>query len=83
MSASGADRHTRLLERYFSILPDLTATYSTWRQLVVGHAVLGAKVHDAWLAATMKAHAVSQILTFNAGDFARYDGILSIDPRSV
>ena len=70
MSASGAERHTRFLEKYFSILPDSLATYSTWRQLVVAHSVLGVKVHDAWLAAAMKAHGVAQILTFNTGDFA-------------
>jgi predicted nucleic acid-binding protein len=83
MSPSGAERHTRLLEKYFTILPDSLASYSTWRALVIAHSVLGVKVHDAWLVATMKVHGVAQILTFNTGDFARYDGIVSVDPRSV
>lgn len=70
-------------EKYFSILPDSPLTYSNWRRLVVAHSVLGVKVHDAWLAATMKAHGVAEILTFNGADFARYDGIDSVEPRSV
>jgi predicted nucleic acid-binding protein len=83
MSASGAERHTRFLERHFSILTDSALTFSSWRQLVAAHSVLGVKVHDAWLAAAMKVHGVAQILTFNAGDFARYEGIVSVDPRSI
>jgi predicted nucleic acid-binding protein len=83
MSPAGAERHTLVLEKYFNILPDSLATYSKWRELVVAHSVLGVKVHDAWLVAAMRAHGVAQILTFNAGDFTRYDGITSVDPRSV
>jgi predicted nucleic acid-binding protein len=64
-------------------IPDSLATYSAWRELVVARGVLGVKVHDAWLVATMKAHGVARILTFNASDFARYDGIASVDPGSV
>ena len=61
----------RSLELYVTVLPDSALTYSTWRQLVAAHKVLGVKVYDAWLVAAMKAHGVSRILTFNATDFAR------------
>ncbi len=50
MSASGAERHT-LLEKYFRVLTDSGLTYSTWRQIVATHGVLGVKVHDARLVA--------------------------------
>jgi predicted nucleic acid-binding protein len=50
---------------------------------VAAHGVLGAKVHDAWLAAAMKAHGIAQVLTFNVADFARFERIESVDPRSV
>ncbi len=83
IGVSGAERHTRLLERYFEILPDSLATYNHWRQLVVEHQVLGAKVHDAWLVAAMKTNAIERVLTFNAADFARYGGIRVIDPASL
>jgi predicted nucleic acid-binding protein len=64
-------------------LPDSSLTYSTWRQLVAAHRVLGVKVHDTWLVAAMKAHGVNQILTFNTRDFARYDGIEAVDPQAL
>lgn len=76
------ERHSRFVERYFTVLPDSALTYITWRQLVAAHNVLGVKVHEAWLIAVMKSHGVSRILTFNAGDFARYDGIECVDPKA-
>jgi predicted nucleic acid-binding protein len=82
ISVSGTERHARFVERYFTVLPDSALTYTTWRQLVAAHNVLGVKVHDAWLVAAMKSHGVSRILTFNAGDFARYDGIECVDPKA-
>ncbi|HWF08762.1 MAG TPA: hypothetical protein VG297_09875 [Bryobacteraceae bacterium] len=33
--------------------------------------------------AGLKAHGIAQILTFNTGYFARYDGIDSVDPKSL
>ena len=83
ISVSGTERHTRLIERYFTILPDLAITYTTWRQLAAAHNVLGVKVHDAWLVAAMKAHGVNRILTFNATDFARYDDIECVAPQAL
>jgi predicted nucleic acid-binding protein len=83
ISAAGTERHARLLERHFTVLPDSALTYRTWRQLVIAHTVLGVKVHDAWLVAAMKAHGVNRILTFNASDFARYDGIECVDPQAL
>jgi|SRR5579862_15725 len=82
ISVQGTERHTRFLERYFTVLPDSILTYSTWRQLVAAHNVLGVKVHDAWLVAAMKSHGVKRILTFNANDFARYDGVEWVDLRT-
>lgn len=42
-------------------------------------------VHDARLAATMLAHGLSHILTFNTADFARYApaGLVVVDPAAV
>ena len=83
ISVPGTERHLRLLERYFTVLPDSALTYSTWRHLVAARNVLGVKVHDAWLVAAMKAHGVNQILTFNTSDFARYDSIECVDPQTL
>jgi predicted nucleic acid-binding protein len=81
ISVPGTESHTPLLERYFTVLADSALTYSTWRQLVAAHNVIGVEVHDAWLVAAMKSHGLSRILTFNTGDFARYDDIESVSPQ--
>jgi predicted nucleic acid-binding protein len=83
ISIPGTERHTRLLERYFTVLPDSALTYAVWRQLVPQHQVIGSKVHDAYLVAAMKTYAITQILTFNTSDFARYEDIQSVDPRTL
>jgi predicted nucleic acid-binding protein len=50
---------------------------------VVAHGVQGKQVHDARLAALMLAHGITHILTLNGADFARYPGIVPIDPASL
>ena len=67
------------------MLADSPAVYPEWRRLVVAYGVSGVQVHDARLAAFMRVHTVSQILTFNTADFARYapEGVVAVDPRTV
>ncbi len=67
----------------FLLLPDSTETFREWRRLVVQHNVIGAKVHDTRLVATMKVHGLDRILTFNMQDFIRYEGVTAIHPESV
>jgi predicted nucleic acid-binding protein len=83
ISVAGTERHTLRLERYFTILPDSALTYAAWRELVLKHQVIGSKVHDAYLVAAMKAHALSHILTFNTGDFKRYTDIRYLYPSAL
>jgi predicted nucleic acid-binding protein len=70
------------IEAAFELLPDTPALYAEWRGLVLRHAVIGAKVHDARLVAAMNVHGVRRLLTFNAGDFTRY-GIEVVQPIAV
>jgi predicted nucleic acid-binding protein len=70
------------IERFLSVLPDSPAVYEVWKRLVVQHGVLGSKVHDAKLVATMEVHGVRRILTFNTEDFTRYD-VEAIHPLSL
>jgi predicted nucleic acid-binding protein len=70
------------IERFLTILPDSPAVYGEWKRLIVRYDVLGAKVHDARLVATMNVHGVRRILTFNSADFARYD-IAAVHPTSL
>ena len=61
------------IELVLTLLPDAAAIYGEWKRLVTRHSVLGSKVHDARLVAAMNVHGVRRILTFNVGDFARYN----------
>jgi predicted nucleic acid-binding protein len=61
------------IEQYLDLLPDSPEVYEEWRRLVVAQSVRGRMVHDAKLVATMNVHRVRRILTFDVGDFARYD----------
>jgi predicted nucleic acid-binding protein len=73
------------LEAFFLLLPDSPEVYPIWRRLVVDYDVSGVQVHDARLAASMIAHHVTRILTFNLTDFERYEseGIMAVDPAAV
>ena len=70
-------------ERAFEHLRDTPDVYDIWRRLVQEVGVHGRQVHDAHLAATMLAHGLDQILTFNIPDFQRYPGITALHPQDV
>ncbi|MCU1234461.1 MAG: domain nuclease [Candidatus Solibacter sp.] len=83
LSIASTDRYVAWLERMFLVVPDSMETFREWRSLIVQHNVIGAKVHDARLVATMKVHRIEQILTFNMQDFSRYQGVVSVHPDTV
>jgi len=70
------------IERFLTVLPDSPAVYWEWRRLVVQHGVLGSKVHDAKLVATMNVHGIRRILTLDTDDFTRYD-VVAVHPSSL
>ena len=70
------------IEQFLMVLPDSPSVYAEWKQLVLRHGVLGTKVYDAKLVASMNVHGVSRVLTFNTDDFARYE-IEAIHPSSL
>ena len=80
LSFEQAEKRLRLLERLIVILPEPPSLYAKWRELVIAQRVLGVQVHDARLAAAMSLHGLTEILTFNSRDFARYSGITAITP---
>jgi predicted nucleic acid-binding protein len=82
LDTAETDRRLQLIEAGFPRLAEPPTIYPLWRQLVVNSAVLGKQVHDARLVALMQSHGISHILTLNGADFARYPGIVPIDPVS-
>ncbi len=78
-----ADAHLARLIAAIEILYESAPSIAELRRLVVAHSIMGKSVHDARLVATMNVEQVSNILTFNTRDFARYSGINVVDPVSV
>ena len=83
LSSAETDARARIIEANLQFLPDSERVHYEWRRLVVEHSVAGAQVHDARLVASMLTHGVSNILTLNDRDFARYAGILPVHPRAL
>ena len=83
LTPADADREVRVMEKGMVLLPDKEAIYHEWRQLVVAHAVSGVQVHDARIAAAMRVHGVTHLLTLNTGDFTRYPGITAVHPATL
>lgn len=83
LTVAETENEVRAIESGMNLLPDGEAVYHEWRRIVVQHAVLGVHVHDARLAAAMRVHGITHILTLNASDFSRFSGILAVHPTSV
>jgi predicted nucleic acid-binding protein len=70
------------LQRQFPLLPETPAVFGEWLRLVSIHEVHGKQAHDVRLVALMNTHGVPNLLTFNTGDFKRYD-IAAVSPEDV
>ena len=83
LSHEEALREVNSIEKLLSLLPDVPAVYTTWKEIVRDHRVQGVKVYDARLVAIMSVYAVENILTFNGVDFKRYSHIAALHPSTV
>ena len=72
-----------LVDDLFPVLSDAPAVYGERKRLVAQLGVRGVQVHDAHLVATMTLHSLTRILTFNKSDFARYRGIVALEPGDL
>jgi predicted nucleic acid-binding protein len=87
LTATEAAVHAAGFEMDFLLLPDTPDIFPAWVVLVDALGVIGKQVHDARLVAVCHAHAVSHLLTFNVGHFARLaaapPGVVVVDPAAV
>lgn len=83
MTTSAAVKEVAAIKQFFLLLPEGRPEFPTWEKLVSTYGVAGKNVHDTRLVATMIAHGVDQILTFNIQDFSRYAEIRTIYPQSL
>ncbi len=83
LSPEEAQQEVSNIEKTLTLLADVPAIYSAWKQIVTAHKVKGVKVYDARLAAIMSVYAVENVLTFNSADFERFSDIRAIAPSSL
>ncbi len=82
-SVQDAAYRLQFIERNFPLLPDIPAVFFEWKRLLLAHNVTGVQVHDARIAALMKVHGSTRILTLDQKDFVRYHGITAINPQQI
>lgn len=83
LTVSETDRRARIIERFYSLLPDTADYHWEWRRLLVKYAIQGVAVHDARLVAAMQVHQITHVLTLDVGDFTRYAEITAVHPRDL
>jgi hypothetical protein len=83
MSPTEAHSELSRLKTLFTLLDDIPAILPQWEQLVIQYQVLGKNAHDVRRVAAMMVHGISRILTFNVGDFQRYQTFTVLDPQQV
>lgn len=80
LSIEETSRRLRIIERGVSLVHETAATATTWKSLVESYRVIGVKVHDAKIVALMQSNALTDVLTLNESDFARYSGLTILTP---
>ncbi|MEW6125702.1 MAG: type II toxin-antitoxin system VapC family toxin [Acidobacteriota bacterium] len=83
LTADEARLHLEKFTTVFFLKPDVPAIYNEWKLLVSQHQVLGKPSPDARIAAAMKVHTISHLLTFNTDDFKRFTEITSVNPADI
>ena len=64
-------------------LPEPADIAQRWRKIVMDYGVSGKQAHDARLVALMLSHGITQLLTLNTPDFARYPEITPLTPAEA
>jgi predicted nucleic acid-binding protein len=83
LNADEARLHLEKFAIVFSLKFDIPAIYNEWKDHVYHHKALGKPSHDARIAAAMKVHGITHLLTFNTDDFKRFTDITSVNPIDV
>lgn len=65
---------------HFSIAEDSALVTEHLLRLLTDHDVGGKRIHDANIVATMLALGIPKLLTHNVADFARFNGLIQVEP---
>lgn len=79
LSMSVALARARFFAQRFQLAEDGPNVRALLLTLLATHAVAGRQVHDANIVATMLAHGITRLLTFNVGDFNRFSDVITIE----
>jgi predicted nucleic acid-binding protein len=82
-SVAEASRALGKWKLMFRLLRDERGIFTKWEDLVATNGVSGKSAHDARLVAAMQRHGLTNLLTFNQADFARYSSITVYTPAEV
>ena len=80
---SDVDREIDAFLERFHLLRDERGVFTRWRELMRTHPARGRKAHDSRLVAAAIRHGITDLLSFNGKDFARYPQIVVLDPAAV
>jgi predicted nucleic acid-binding protein len=83
MTPAQAQAELSNIKSLFRFLPDTPAIFPEWEKLATQYGVSGKNTHDTRYAAAMAVHGVTNILTFNGGDFKRFQHVTVIEPHTV
>ena len=83
LTHDSALEYTQKLLKQFVFLPDDQRVFEEWLRIVVSCKVSGVQVHDARIAAAMRVHGITHILTFNTNDFKRFERITAVHPSEL
>lgn len=83
LSPEEANRRAMFFETRLRLLPYGVHVHDEWRRLLVEYQVSGAQVHDTRLVAIMNVYGVTQLLTYNTKDFARFKHVRAMQPNEV
>ena len=78
LSMSDAISDVRSFQLTFNFLNDNMDVFERLLWLLATQSSAGKQVHDANLVATMLTHNIKRLLTFNVGDFQRYQPLIEI-----
>ena len=78
LSLAEAMADVAALASQLDVLEDGPAVWNQLLQLSRVYTIAGKQVHDANIVATMCAHGEMRLLTFNAGDFWRFSGLIEV-----
>ncbi len=83
MSPPDALKNAAEFRRRTVFCEETEAVASKLEALVRAHGVTGKRIHDANVAATILTHGIAKLVTENVEDFARFEGIETLDTAAA